>query len=390
MYSVGIDSIGFYSSQYYLDLKILAEARGIDVNKFYVGLGQNKMAVLPPDEDIVTMGANAALIALKDIDIDDIEMVLFATESGIDFSKAAGIYVHQLLNLPNRCRVLELKQACYSATAGLQLGLAMLWQNPKKKILLIASDLARYDLNTAAESSQGAGAIAMVLAVSPRILTINPGSGFYTKDQMDFWRPNYCSAALVDGKFSCDLYLRVLEETWKQYTKITGYNFADHLHFCYHVPVPRLVEKAHRRLAKLNCYQDLSDETMNFQIGNSLIYSKEVGNCYTAALYIAILSLLENTSNNLQDKLLGLYSYGSGCSGEYFSAQVVSGYEKMLNLELNKKMLNNRKPISYAEYFEFYNFKLPIDGSSVSLSINNTGKFRLAKIEQHKRFYEKL
>ena len=33
MLEVGIDAIGFYSSRYFLDLKTLAEKRGIDVSK---------------------------------------------------------------------------------------------------------------------------------------------------------------------------------------------------------------------------------------------------------------------------------------------------------------------------------------------------------------------
>jgi hypothetical protein len=49
-----------YTPQYFLDLKTLAEARGIDPDKFYTGIGQEKMGVPPPDEDIVTMGASAA------------------------------------------------------------------------------------------------------------------------------------------------------------------------------------------------------------------------------------------------------------------------------------------------------------------------------------------
>ena len=64
MPEVGIDAIGFYSSQYYLDLKTLAQKRGVDADKYYVGLGQHKMAVCPPGEDIVTMAANAAGMAM--------------------------------------------------------------------------------------------------------------------------------------------------------------------------------------------------------------------------------------------------------------------------------------------------------------------------------------
>src|SRR3984957_3169775 len=106
MPEVGIEAIGFYSSHYYLDLKTLAEKRGVDVDKFYVGLGQHKMAVPPLGEDIVTMAANAANRVLCDVNKETIEMLFFATESGIDQSKAAGIYVHDLLDLPERCRVI--------------------------------------------------------------------------------------------------------------------------------------------------------------------------------------------------------------------------------------------------------------------------------------------
>ncbi|WP_323738126.1 hypothetical protein [Candidatus Trichorickettsia mobilis] len=68
MLKVGIDAIEFYTPNYYLDLKLLAEARAIDVNKFHIGLGQEKMAVSPPDEDIVTMGAEAGSRVLKHVD----------------------------------------------------------------------------------------------------------------------------------------------------------------------------------------------------------------------------------------------------------------------------------------------------------------------------------
>jgi len=59
--SVGIDEISFYTSNYYLDLRTLAEVQGTDPEKYYTGIGQEKMGMAAPDEDIVTMAANAAL-----------------------------------------------------------------------------------------------------------------------------------------------------------------------------------------------------------------------------------------------------------------------------------------------------------------------------------------
>ena len=50
---IGIDRISFYSSHYFVDLKTIANERGIDADKFYTGIGQEKMAVPSPDEDVL-------------------------------------------------------------------------------------------------------------------------------------------------------------------------------------------------------------------------------------------------------------------------------------------------------------------------------------------------
>jgi hydroxymethylglutaryl-CoA synthase len=386
----GIDTISFYTSKYYLDLKTLAAARNIDFTKFYDDLGQKKMAIAPPNEDIVTLAANALEPILKDEDTADIEMVLFATETGIDLSKAAATYIHKLFNLPKRCRVIELKQACYSATFGLQMGLAWLRQNPQKKVLLLASDIAHYEFNTAAESSQGCGAIAMILSANPRLLEIESTAGFCTKETMDFWRPNYSDVALVDGRLSCNIYMRLAEETWQQYVQLTGRKFTDHDRFCYHIPVAKLVERTHKKLAQINGIKNLTAEQIEYQVGQSLIYSREVGNCYTASLYLGILSLLENTKTDLTGKLIGLYSYGSGSIGEFFAARVMNNYQNYLLSKHHQSMLTTRQELSVAEYEEFYRFKMPTDGSSFKLPTWETGKFRLQALEQHQRIYEKV
>lgn len=384
----GIDDYSFYTSSYYLDLKNFAVARGQDVAKFYDNLGQMKMAIAPPNEDVVTLAANAVSPLLEANDAADIEMVIFATETGVDLSKAAATYIHRWFNLPKRCRVVEMKQACYSATFGLQLGLAWLRQNPGKKILLIASDIAHYEYNTPAESSQGCGAVAMLLSANPRILEIGSVSGFCTKETMDFWRPNYSESAFVDGRLSCDAYIRLAEESWRQYADLTGRKFIEHDHFCYHVPLAKLVETTHKKLARINGIKDITPDQLDYQIGNSLVYNRDVGNCYTASLYLSIISLLENVAADLGGKLLGLYSYGSGSVGEFFSAKVVAGYKQWLRQEQHQKMLAERQELSFAEYESFHRFKFPSDGSSFELQQWQAGKFSLKGCVGHQRIYD--
>lgn len=385
--SVGIDSLAIYTSRYALDLACLAQARGVATDKFQAGLGQYVMAVPPPGEDIVTMAANAAKQALQGIEANDIEMLLFATESGIDQSKAAGVYVHELLKLPARCRVIEIKQACYGGTAGLQLALPFLRENPTKKVLLIASDIARYGLETTGESSQGAGAVAMVLAANPRVLAIEPGCGMMTESVMDFWRPNYSHEAFVDGKYSSKLYLTMLEKSWEQYTKLTGRSFKDHAYFCYHTPVPRLTEKAHQHLLKVNQLRDLAEDIVDAQVSHALEYSRNMGNSYTASLYVGLASLLDTAKDNLANQRIGFYSYGSGCVAEYFSGVVQAGYKNALHTQYHKDLFATRTMLAYDEYVAFYDYHYVEDGSQQETPIYATGNYRLARMQQHKRMY---
>jgi hydroxymethylglutaryl-CoA synthase len=390
--AIGIEAISFYTPHYYIDLKTLAEARSVEVDKFYQGIGQEKMAVPPPGEDIVTMAANAAQQALQNSRREQIDTLLFATESGIDQSKAAGIYVHHLLDLPKNCRVVELKQACYSATAGLQMAVPLIAAHPHRdrKVLLIAADVARYGLGTPGEATQGAGAAAMIISANPHVMAIDPEAGFYSEDVMDFWRPNYRDEALVDGKYSVKIYLKALMEAWQQYSEESGRSFSDFSRFCYHLPFSRMAEKAHQHLAKFTGHQDDPPEILSCHIQDSLHYNRTTGNSYAASLYIGLTSLLDNSQVDLTNHRIGMFSYGSGCVGEFFSGVIQPHYQKSLFSAVHRRMLESRQELSYEEYESFYSWPVPTDGGDYNFPQYETGKFRLNGISKHKRIYERL
>ena len=379
----GIDSLSFYTSRYYLDLALLAEARGIDPDKYLVGLGQERMSIAPPDEDVVTLAASSAKEALSGIDPNDISMVLVATESGVDQSKSLGIWVHHLLNLPKSCRVVELKQACYAGAAGLQLGLSTIHQHPEKKVLVIATDIARYGLNTAGEPTQGCAAASFVLSMNPRLVAFEKEHGVYTSHVMDFWRPNYSDVAFVDGKYSTKIYLQALEECWKSYTEESKRAFDDHDKFCYHLPFVRMAQKAHERLCKISGKSPTLEK-----VQDSFTYSRQLGNSYTASLFVGLASILEKSNEDLTNKRIGFFSYGSGCCAEFFSGIVVPGYEEHLHTAYHDLLLAEREPLDMKRYESFFSFSLPEDGSSYTIEPTKTGSYRLSGIKGHERLYE--
>ncbi len=384
--SVGIDEISFYTSNYFLDLRTLAEVQGTDPEKYYQGIGQVKMGMAAPDEDVVTMAANAALPLVERVGGDAVSTLMFATETGIDQSKAAGVYVHRLLGLHANCRVVELKQACYSATAAIQMACALVAREPQKKVLVVASDIARYDLDTPGEATQGCGAVAMLITANPRLLEIDPEVGNYTEDVMDFWRPNYRATALVDGKYSTKIYLKSLKKAWEHFREASSLAFSDFSYFCYHLPFSRMAQKAHQHLAKVN-KAALDLEQIEAQIIDTLCYNRIIGNSYTASMYIGLSSLLENCKQNLAGKKIGFFSYGSGCVAEFFSGTVVQGYEKCLHGARHQLMLDARTEVSYDEYLKLYRHPDPRDGDHHDIPSITTGRFRLAAISDHKREY---
>ena len=386
--NIGIDAISFFTSSMYIDLAEIAKHNNIPAEKYYRALGQYQMAVPAIDEDVITLAANAAAQIINDENRNSITHVFFATESGVDQSKSAATYIHGLLKLPEECRAVEIKQACYSGTAALQFGLALIARDPSQKVLVLASDIARYGLGTDGESSQGCGAVAFILSADPKILAISVESGYCTRDIMDFWRPNYRDEALVEGLYSSRMYLQCLEQCWKIYRAKAKRPFSEYTQFCYHTPVARLAEKAHKLLCKMN-EEMITDEEAEKQLYNSLFYGRTIGNTYTASMYVALNSLMDNSKEGLSGQRVGLFSYGSGCVAEYFSGVFTKGYQQHLFTKEHQQMIANREALNYEQYTDCYHQQLPTDGSTLLLPKQQRGIFRLAGIENHKRIYER-
>ena len=387
---VGIDLLSFYTPGYTLDLQTLAQVRGVEPDKFRVGLGQERMAVPPPDEDIVTMGASAALPLLERAGPGAIELLLFATESGIDQSKAAALYLHGLLELPAQCRAVELKEACYSGTAALHLAAAWVAQHPGKQALVVTADIARYELRSPGEPTQGAGAVAMLVAAAPRLLALDPECGYHAEDVMDFWRPNYRDEALVDGQYSTRVYLETLVKAWERYAAESGRGLDAFARQCYHLPFTRLALKAQQRLERSAGRPESAPEALERKVGDSLRYNRLTGNTYTASLYEGLTSLLDSCAEDLGGARVGMFSYGSGCMAEFFSGVVVPGYRAHLLAERHRRMLESRIELEYQQYEDIFQLVVPRDGGEHAFAQYRTGPFRLAGISQHKRIYETL
>ncbi|TWT12303.1 hydroxymethylglutaryl-CoA synthase [Streptococcus sp. sy004] len=386
---IGIDKIGFATPKYQLKMTELAMARDVEPAKYSEGLLLDALSIAPISEDIVTLAASAAQSMLTDEDKEKIDMVIVATESSIDQSKAAAVYVHALLGIQPFARSFEMKEACYSATAALNYAKLHIEKSPTSRVLVIASDIAKYGIQSAGEPTQGAGSLAMLVTANPRILAFKDDNVAQTRDVMDFWRPNYSEVPFVNGMYSTKQYLDSLTTTWAEYQKRTGLTMADFTAFCFHLPFPKLALKGLNKLMT----KDLAlphQEQLKENFEHSIAYSKQVGNIYTGSLYLGLLSLLENAKTLQAGDRLGFFSYGSGAVSEIFSGLLVEGFENQLS-STRQNDLDQRTPLSISEYEQLFFEQAQLDeNGSVSFAEHQTNTFRLTGIEQHQRQYSKV
>lgn len=389
MMKIGIDQIGFATSNYVLKLDYLAEERGIDPNKLSKGLLMKEISIAPLTEDIVTLGAAAAEQILTVEDKKAIDMVIVATESSIDQSKAASVFIHGLLGIQPFARSFEIKEACYGATAALDYSKLHIRQYPESKVLVIASDIAKYGAETPGEPTQGAGAVAMLISQNPRILEFNEDNVAQTRDIMDFWRPNYSTTPYVNGVYSTQQYLDCLKTTWNEYQKRHGLALGDFAAICFHLPYPKLALKGLNKIMDKSLSQE-EQKGLQENFDKSILYSQKVGNIYTGSLFLGLLSLLENSENLKAGDKIALFSYGSGAVAEIFSANLVEGYEKQLITNRLEK-LNQRQELTVAAYEELFFAEAQLDenGSAV-FSDYDDQVYALVQIDQHQRKYIKV
>lgn len=354
----GISGISVYTGRASLDVRELFRVRGLDTRRFG-NLMMEQKSVNLPCEDAVTNAVNAAkplVDALPEDERQRIEAVIVGTESGLDFGKPISTYVQEYLGLPPHCRSFEVKHACYAGTAALQTAVALTAATPIDgvKALVIATDAAStVDRHSYWEPSQGAGAAAMLVDDDPQILELDPGaSGFHSYEVMDTLRPR-ADLEAGDSDLSLLSYLHCLEQSYRMYeSRVDGCEFVgtfDYLAF--HTPFVGMVKGAHRTLMRklTRASAEQIEDDFERRLAPSLDYCSKVGNLHSAALYLALCSLVDHGDIETH-KRVGLFSYGSGCGSEFYSGVVSPTAQAQLAGLHTGETIESRYQLTMGEY----------------------------------------
>ena len=400
---VGIDGIAIWTGKLKLDLaKTFAPAQGTDPAKYTKGLDLHGSSLPDVHEDIVTMGANAALRLLKRKNVSPAEIgrIDVATESAFDRSKPVSTYVAGCLEQVfdedfRHADKGERKFACISGTQSLND--AFNWvragRSRGRKALIITTDTAFYERDDPGEATQGAGAIAMLVDRDPDLTAFDTLQGHGSADETDFLKPNQQYPS-VDGRRSMQVYLARIQEALEDLDAAGGDLRPDtHELFLFHTPFPGMVGKAavlgyHHCVQGTSVGDDLVDrlgpqphptgfededayldalkeytgklmETPHYEewyqrtIEPTLGVSRHVGNWYTGSVHLARASGLQaaaEAGRDLSGKRMLVASYGSGAQAEIHAETVQPGWtEEISHLTINEQ-LEARYDLSFEEY----------------------------------------
>jgi len=330
---VGIEALNVYCGLAYISVRAIFEGRGLDLGRLG-NLMMEKRSIAFPFEDPITNAVNAAKPIVDGLDADEkdrIEIVITSSESGVDYSKSITSYVHEYLGLSRHCRLIEVKQACYGATAALQMAVAYVASgiSSGSKVLVIATDVSLVSQKAGyTEPVMGTGAAAILIGDQARVMTVDLGAfGNYSFETMDSARPSP-EFDIADVDRSLFAYLDCLSKSFEEYrSKVNGADFVDTFDYlALHTPFSGLVKAAHRKMMKefANASPQQVDQDFTQRVKPSLEYPRVVGNLCSGSVYLALASIIDCAQYTGTSRV-GLFSYGSGCSSEFFSGVIDRG-----------------------------------------------------------------
>lgn len=354
------------------------------------------MAFVNDREDIYSFALTAVSNLLKNYNVDpsSIGRLDVGTETLLDKSKSVKSVLMQLFGDNADIEGVDSINACYGGTNALFN--AVNWVESSswdgRNAIVVAGDIAIYSKG-AARPTGGAGAVALLIGPDAPIV-IDPVHGSYFEHAYDFYKPDFTSEyPVVDGHFSLTCYTRALDQAYQTYNKKAAKKGLSQLnghvpvgmdrfdYSVFHVPTCKLVSKSFARLfyndfladpaaldlseelQALTYEQSLTDKNLEkFLVGAAkekaakrlapgLIGPTNTGNMYTASVYSSLASLLTYVPiENLSNKRVSLFSYGSGLASSFYSVVIKGDIAPIVkNLDLKDK-LESRSIVAPEDY----------------------------------------
>uniref|UniRef100_A0AAV1UPM4 Ketosynthase family 3 (KS3) domain-containing protein n=1 Tax=Peronospora matthiolae TaxID=2874970 RepID=A0AAV1UPM4_9STRA len=371
--NVGILAMEVHFPSAYVDQQEMEVYDGVSSGKYSIGLGQLGMAVPGDREDVNALALTAVSRLLRNFSVtsEQVGRLEVGTETLLDKSKSTKTVLMQLFEDNADIDGATIVNACYGGTAALLNAVAWIdscfWDG--RYAVVVAVDIAVYAKGPARPSG-GCGAVAMLIGPDAPMVLDCKTKATHATNVWDFYKPHMSSEyPTVDGQLSNACYLHALDECYLLFCKkskslaaadqeaigVTSVDYA-----VFHSPYHKLVQKSFARLGFLDSrrlvssgneaakkkyaslrkwadtplYETLNDreldlaardvarEDFKVKVSPSCTTSQQLGNSYTAAVYMNLATLVHVRAKELaQGARVLLFSYGSGSLASMFVLQ---------------------------------------------------------------------
>eukprot|EP00457_Paulinella_chromatophora_P007132 gb/GEZN01007152.1/.p1 GENE.gb/GEZN01007152.1/~~gb/GEZN01007152.1/.p1 ORF type:complete len:485 (+),score=58.48 gb/GEZN01007152.1/:25-1479(+) len=359
--NVGILAMETYIPKRCVKLEDLETYDKVSKGKYSIGLGQERMAFVGDREDInsIALSCTSKLLEKYNIDPQRIGRLEVGTETLVDKSKSTKTVLMELLGTNSDVEGATCLNACYGGTAALLNSVAWIdsaaWDG--RYALVVTADIAVYEAGPARPTG-GAGAVAMLIGPDAP-LPLSPWRHTHAENCWDFYKPRMDTEyPAVDGPMSNEAYLRAVDICYTKLMEkaLPSGSFETFDYYCFHSPYNKLVQKSLGRImyndfvrnptgcdpalaAALAAFhpdkvppqttyscrdldkalKTLSAQKYKEKCTATGYLSKQIGNSYTAAMYVNLLSLVSQEAQKLENKKVFMFSYGSGSIATSFA-----------------------------------------------------------------------
>ena len=361
--NIGIKAIEVFFPDTFVNQSELEDFYGVEKGKYTIGLGQQNMSFSNNRLDVnaIALTVTESLMDKYNISFNDIGRVEVGTESSVDKSKSVKTVLMDLFAKHNNYNIegTDCINACYGGTQAIFNSIAWL-QSPECKnryAIVVMADIAVYPEGPARPTG-GCGGIAVLLGPDAPIIFEEGTRHSYMDNVYDFYKPVLNSQyPVVDGELSNNTYLDALYNCYKGYSDNKNDNNliqSSNNYFIFHTPYCKLIKKSIAYLVfksempeNNSTYNKIIEkkfikksENIFLKTDRSLILSKQLGNTYTASLWLCLVSLINNSDDNLLNKNIIGFSYGSGMTSTMFGMKVIDSVKYMKqNINLESRLL---------------------------------------------------
>lgn len=288
---------------------------------------------------------------------------------------------------------IDTTNACYGGTAAMLNSVAWLEtaEADGRYAIVVAADIAVYEAGPARPTG-GCGAVAVLLGPDAPIVFEQGTRTSHMADVYDFFKPHLDSEyPEVDGVLSQQVYTDALDNCYEGYRRKCAEKLgvamsADVPAFLlFHCPYCKLVQKSVGRMlyndfkasepgdprwADVEQFREMDAETaledrdlekafiaisqdtglFGEKTDPTLHCSRNLGNTYTASLWFCLVSAIAERTQEVVDKQLLCFSYGSGLAATMFSLHVVKPVDHIAEKLNLQQRLDERVAVSPTEY----------------------------------------